>query len=74
MGGGPGSGIHRSDDGGRTWRKIEVGDLPDVPKTAFVNDIKADLFDVNTLYIILDNHKYGNQSKEIYRNVLSFGE
>lgn len=52
--------INITEDGGTTWRKIEVGDLPEVPKTAFVNDIKADLFDVNTLYIVLDNHKYGD--------------
>ena len=25
MGGGPGSGIHRSDDGGRTWQKLSSG-------------------------------------------------
>jgi len=52
--------INVTEDGGTTWRKIEVGDLPDVPKTAFVNDIKADLFNENTLYIALDNHKYGD--------------
>ena len=30
---------------GRRWRKIEVGTLPGVPASAFVNDVKADLFD-----------------------------
>ncbi len=49
-----------TEDGGKNWRKIEVGSLPDVPKTAFVNDIKADLFDVNTVYVALDNHKFGD--------------
>ncbi|MFB3091329.1 MAG: glycosyl hydrolase, partial [Gammaproteobacteria bacterium] len=52
--------INVTEDGGTTWRNIEVGDLPDVPKTAFVNDIKADLFDVSTVYVALDNHKYGD--------------
>ncbi|MCH7962624.1 MAG: glycosyl hydrolase [Bacteroidetes bacterium] len=52
--------INVTEDDGTTWRKIEVGDLPDVPKTAFVNDIKADLFDVSTVYVALDNHKYGD--------------
>ena len=28
--------------------------------TAFINDIKADLHDENTVYIALDNHKYGD--------------
>jgi len=52
--------IQVTEDGGKNWRKMEVGSLPDVPKTAFVNDIKADLFDVNTVYIALDNHKFGD--------------
>jgi len=47
-------------DGGENWRKIEVGDMPGVPETAFVNDIKADLHDANTVYVALDNHKYGD--------------
>ena len=52
--------IQVTEDGGKNWRKIEVGSLPNVPKTAFVNDIKADLFDANTVYVALDNHKYGD--------------
>ena len=52
--------IQVSEDQGGNWRKIEVGSLPGVPKTAFVNDIKADLFDRNTVYVVLDNHKYGD--------------
>ena len=31
-----------------------------VPATAFVNDIRADLFDPQTVYAALDNHKYGD--------------
>lgn len=52
--------IQVTEDGGASWRKIAVGNLPDVPSTAFVNDIKADLFDANTVYVALDNHKYGD--------------
>jgi len=52
--------IQVSEDGGDTWRKIEVGSLPSVPDTAFVNDIKADLFDADTVYAALDNHKFGD--------------
>ena len=46
--------------GGSDWRKIEVGSLPGVPETAFVNDIKADLYDAGTVYVVLDNHKFGD--------------
>ncbi|MCK4775458.1 MAG: glycosyl hydrolase, partial [Candidatus Krumholzibacteria bacterium] len=52
--------IQITEDGGTNWRRVEVGSLPDVPKTAFVNDIKADLHDANTVYIALDNHKFGD--------------
>jgi photosystem II stability/assembly factor-like uncharacterized protein len=52
--------IQVTEDGGESWRKIEVGALPGVPDTAFVNDIRADLFDEDTVYVALDNHKYGD--------------
>lgn len=52
--------IQLTEDGGTSWRKIEVGSIPGVPATAFVNDIKADLFDENTVYVALDNHKFGD--------------
>jgi len=52
--------IQVTEDGGATWRKIEVGAIPGVPANAFVNDIKADLFDASTVYVALDDHKSGN--------------
>ena len=52
--------IQVTEDGGLNWRRIEANQLPGVPSTAFVNDIRADLHDVNTVYICLDNHKYGD--------------
>ncbi|MBB4210168.1 photosystem II stability/assembly factor-like uncharacterized protein [Rhodothalassium salexigens DSM 2132] len=52
--------IQVTTNGGKRWRKIEVSDLPGVPETAFVNDIKADRHDRDTVYVALDNHKYGD--------------
>jgi len=60
--------IQITDDGGTTWRKIEVGSMPGVPATAFINDIKADLFDVNTVYVALDNHKYGDYTPYLLKS------
>ncbi|MEM6300114.1 MAG: glycosyl hydrolase [Pseudomonadota bacterium] len=54
--------IQVSENGGGSWRQIEVGSLPGVPSTAFVNDIRADLHDADTVYVALDNHKYGDFS------------
>jgi len=45
-----------------------VTKLPGVPATAFVNDIKADLFDANTVYVALDNHKYGDFNPYLYKS------
>ncbi len=52
--------IQVTEDGGRNWTKIMVSSLPNVPSNAYINDIKADLFDENTVYIALDNHKEGD--------------
>ena len=52
--------IQSTSDGGETWDRTNVGSLPGVPDTAFVNDIRADLHDENTVYVALDNHKYGD--------------
>ena len=54
--------IQVSEGGGADWRRVAVGSVPGVPKTAFVNDIRADLHDADTVYVALDNHKYGDFS------------
>ncbi len=53
-------------DGGK-WNKIELTSLPGAPKNGYVNDIKADLFDKNTAYIAIDNHKYGDFQPYLYK-------
>ncbi|MCY7296645.1 VPS10 domain-containing protein [Alteromonas sp. a30] len=52
--------IQVTTDGGKNWKKIDLSKVRGVPKTAYVNDIRADLFDPNTVYVALDNHKYGD--------------
>lgn len=53
--------IQVTENGGATWRKIELGTaIKGIPNTAFVNDVRADLFDASTVYAALDNHKYGD--------------
>ena len=51
--------IQVTENGGDSWRKIAVSALG-VPPRSYVNDIKADLYDENTLYVALDNHKEGD--------------
>jgi hypothetical protein len=52
--------LQLSEDGGAHWRAIDVGSIPGVPASSFVNDVKADLFDADTVYVALDNHKSGD--------------
>ena len=52
--------IQVTTNGGKNWKKIDLSDVKGVPSTAYVNDIRADLFDPNTVYVALDNHKYGD--------------
>ncbi len=52
--------IQVTENQGESWRRIDLSAVPGVPANAFVNDIKADLHDANTVYAALDNHKYGD--------------
>ena len=61
--------IHYTKDFGENWTKVNVEKLPGVPKGSFVNDIKADLYDSNTVYVLLDNHKFGDYKPYIYKSI-----
>jgi photosystem II stability/assembly factor-like uncharacterized protein len=61
--------IQVTEDGGENWRKIDFSDLPGLPKMAFVNDIKADLFDENVVYAVFDNHKEGDYAPYLYKSM-----
>ncbi|WP_420399604.1 WD40/YVTN/BNR-like repeat-containing protein [Flagellimonas sp.] len=49
-----------TENGGTSWRRINLGTIKGVPSRAFVNDVRADLYDANTVYLVLDNHKEGD--------------
>ena len=58
--------IQVTEDGGRNWRRIDR--LPGVPQRFFVNDIKADLHDPDTVYVVVDDHKSGDFSPYILKS------
>ncbi|MGK2927359.1 MAG: hypothetical protein ACSLE2_17220, partial [Lysobacterales bacterium] len=58
--------IQVSDDGGQSWRAVER--LPGVSDEFFVNDIKADLHDADTVYVVVDDHKSGDFAPYVYRS------
>ena len=60
--------IQATSDGGQTWTSTNVSRLPGVPDRAFVNDIRADLHDPDTVYVALDNHKYGDFKPYLFKS------
>jgi len=58
--------IQVTEDNGQTWRKIDK--LPGVPNRFFVNDVKADLFDPDTVYVVVDDHKNGDYAPYILKS------
>jgi len=60
--------LHVTEDGGENWRRIELGNIDGVPSRAFVNDVKADRFDANTVYVALDDHKNGDLSPYLLKS------
>lgn len=60
--------IQVTENGGESWNKINIKRINGLPKTAFVNDIKADLYDENIVYAVFDNHKFGDYQAYIYKS------
>jgi len=58
--------VQISEDGGASWRRVDK--LPGVPDHFFVNDIKADLHDADTVYVVVDDHKSGDFSPYILKS------
>ena len=50
--------ISVTEDGGKTWRKIE--EIKGVPKLSYVSDIEASLYDENTVFATFYNYKSGD--------------
>ena len=60
--------IQITEDGGNNWKKINFNKIAGLPNTAFVNDIKADIFNENIVYAVFDNHKFGDYSPYIFKS------
>lgn len=52
--------VQITSDGGQTWKSIDRFGNLDVPEYGYINDIEADHFDANTLYVAINNHKRGD--------------
>jgi hypothetical protein len=56
--------IQVTSDGGASWQAAE--DLPGVPARSYINDVKASLFDADTVFAIADAHKVGDYSPYVF--------
>ena len=61
--------VQYTENGGKNWNKIDFERFPGLPNTAFVNDIKTDLFNEKIVYIAFDNHKFGDYNPYLYKSV-----
>jgi photosystem II stability/assembly factor-like uncharacterized protein len=50
--------IQVTEDGGKTWRKIER--IPGVPEMTYVNRLEASVHDADTVFSAFNNHKNGD--------------
>ena len=58
--------IQVTEDGGANWHRIDL--VGNAPAESFINDVKADLFDVDTVYAVLDDHKRGDFSPYVMKS------
>lgn len=50
--------IHVSEDDGQSWKTYSS--FSGIPANTYVMDLRADNFDENTVYVVFNNHKYGD--------------
>jgi photosystem II stability/assembly factor-like uncharacterized protein len=56
--------IHISEDGGENWHQSKApGPFPD---RSFINDVEASSHDENTVFAVVDGHKFGDYSPYLY--------
>jgi photosystem II stability/assembly factor-like uncharacterized protein len=52
--------IQITEDGGKTWRKVEDFPFTSKPSEVYVSDVEASRHDANTVYACFDNHQNGD--------------
>ena len=60
--------IQITEDSGENWRTINGNTLPGAPERSYVNALLASQHDENTLYAILNHHKYGDFKPYVYKS------
>jgi len=54
-------------DGGTTWTNV-AGNIPGLPRSAWVSSVEAGHFDAGTVYVTVDMHTFGDMRAYAYRS------
>ena len=60
--------IQVTEDGGKTWRRLESEKIPGVPERAYVNFLLASQHDPNVVYAAFNHHQYGDFKPYLFRS------
>ncbi|MFO0953044.1 MAG: glycosyl hydrolase [Isosphaeraceae bacterium] len=60
--------IQVTEDGGKTWRKIESFPFTQTPEHVYVSDVETSRTDPNTVFACLDNHQNGDFKPYVLRS------
>lgn len=60
--------IQVTEDGGKSWRKLESEKISGVPERCYVNYLVASQHDENVVYVVFNNHKDGNFKPYVYKS------
>ena len=60
--------IQITEDGGKTWRKVEDFPFTSKPSEVYVSDVEASRHDPNTVYACFDNHQNGDFKPYVLRS------
>ncbi len=60
--------IQVTEDGGKTWRKVENFPFTSKPSDVYVSDVETSQHDPNTVYACFDNHKSGDFKAYVLRS------
>ncbi len=61
--------IQVTEDGGKTWRKVDEFPFTNIPQNIYVSDIEASPVEPNTVYACLDHHQNGDFKPYVLKSV-----
>lgn len=60
--------IQITTDGGKSWRMVDVNNIPGAPKQTYVNHLQASRYDANVVYAAFNHHKYGDFKPYLFKS------